>query len=163
MEFSDVEKSLSSVNKDKQDVKDIMLDLVNVGIEQNGKLIQDCFENGIIFYNQDGQVISTNNGRILLFDTPQNNYAQDAPVFYNIKSKSISVIVKNKSYQDIERSLSDNELKNILPLEDNFDYASHIFLSTPAMILDSIKHMQDEADRNKEQIIPFSDFLDEEK
>lgn len=163
MEFSDVEKSLSNVIKDKQDVKDIMLNLVNAGIEQNGQLIQDCFENGIIFYNQDGLVISTNNGRILLFETPQNNYPQDIPVFYNIKSKSISVIVKDKSYQDIDRSLSDNELKNVLPQGDNFDYVSHIFLSTPAMILDSIRHMQDEADRNKEQIIPFSDFLRQEK
>lgn len=163
MEFSDVEKALSNAVTDKQDVKDAMLEAIKNGIKQNGQLIQDCFENGIIFYNRDGYAISSNNGRIGLFQTPQNNSPQDAPVFYDIKSKSISVIVKNKDYKDVERPLLDSELKNILPIKDNFDYVSYMLLSTPTMVLHSIKLMQDEADRNKDQIIPFSDFLNEEK
>lgn len=164
MEFSDVEKSLSSLNKDKKETKDLILNLIKQGIEKNGELIEKCFDNGMQFFDQDDYKISNNQGKIGLFDTPQRN-KQDAPVMYDIKNKNIFAIVKDRSFQDVNYSITDEELKNMLLIPENFKNTAYLFISTDKMILHSIKLMKDDLQRSKRQVVESANDIlpDDEK
>lgn len=158
IEFSDVEKSLNEVIEAKKETKDTMLDLIKEGITKNGMIIEECFDHGMKFYDQDDYKISNNKGEIGLFDTPQN-IGQDAPVMYDIKNKTIFSIVKNQNFNDVNRPLTDDELKDMLLIQENFKNVAYLFISTDKMILHSIKLMNDGIQRARKQVVEFSDYI----